>query len=83
MPRNSLSLTVRVGCKIYGIGFFDKFFKFRYKVSLSADGDILRFVVILDIDSEGALGQIANMALACCYFKIFTKEFFNCLNFCR
>ena len=52
MPRNCLSLAIRVGCEINGIGGFRAFFKFLYNIRFVFHIDILRFKIMLHVNAE-------------------------------
>ena len=63
MPRNRLSLTVRVSCEIYLICLFYFFTKLRQQFSFSTDGNILRLKIIVYINSKLTFRQIPDMSI--------------------
>ena len=61
MPRDRFSLSIRVSCQIDFrsiLGFFLQFFD---NISLPSDGDVLRFKVVIDVDSQLAFWQIPHV----------------------
>ena len=62
MPADGLSLTIRVGCEIDAIRLLRFLLQLREELALAADRDILRLIVMLDIDAEGALRHIDEMS---------------------
>ena len=62
MPRDSLSLTVRVGCEIY-FGCVLRFLLDLFdNITLAADIDVMSLEVIIDINAEGGFGQVTNVS---------------------
>ena len=52
MPGDRFSLAVRVRCQINTVCLLDLFAQAGEKFALSADRNILRFVIVLDINSQ-------------------------------
>jgi len=63
MPGDSLSLSVRVGCKENRSSTFGFLLKLLDKITLTADVDIMRLKSVFNINTESALGEIANVTL--------------------
>ena len=63
MPRDSLTLTVRVGREEYSGGGLCLLFQLLYDIALAADIYIMRLEAVIYIYSEGALRQGAYMTL--------------------
>ena len=78
MPRNRLSLTVRVSCEIYLICLFYFFTKLRQQFSFSTDGNILRLKIIVYINSKLTFRQIPDMSIGRNDFVWTSQKFFNC-----
>src|SRR5699024_2742088 len=55
----------------------------RKDISLSADRDIFRFIIMLDVNAELTLGKVPYMSLGCRNCIIAPKKFFDCLHLCR
>ena len=62
MPADGLALAVRVRCKEHLVALFGKAFQLANNLFLALDVDIFRLVVLLHVDAELALRQIADMA---------------------
>ena len=52
MPCDSFSFTVRVRCKVYSVGVLNFLFEFLYKVTFSSYIYIVRFKIIIYVNSE-------------------------------
>ena len=63
MPGNGFSLAVRVGCEINTVRLLHLLAERSQQLAFSADGDVFRLIVMLDIDTHLALREIANMSL--------------------
>ena len=61
MPRDSLTLAVRVGCRVDLRRVARILFYLIDYVRLAAYVDIVRLKVIINVDAEGAFRQIADM----------------------
>ena len=61
MPRDGFSLSIRVGCQIDFRSILGFFFQFFDDISLPADGDVLRFKVVINVDSQLAFRQIPHV----------------------
>ncbi|CJG27212.1 Uncharacterised protein [Streptococcus pneumoniae] len=61
MPRNRFSFTVRVTREKNFISFFSFFFQVIDKRAFSSDIDILRFIIIFNIDGHTGFLQITDM----------------------
>ena len=83
MPGNRISLPVRVGCEIDFFCFFDLFAEVRQDVTLAADRDILRFVIMLHINAELALGKVTHMPVTGCYLIVRPQELLDRFDFGR
>ena len=67
MPAYRFSLSVRVGCEVNFIGFFDLFFKpFDYGFFIRRN-NVIGFVIFRDVDAEPFFGQIPHMPAARVY----------------
>ena len=83
MPAYSFTLTVRVGCEINFVSFLDLTPQFSKNITLSSDGNILGFIVMLDINSHGTSGKITNMSVTGCYFIAAAQKLLDSLNLGR
>ena len=83
MPGNRFPLTVRVRCQIYFFRFFNLLAKIRQDIPLAADGNIFRFIIMLNINSQLALRQIPYVTVACGHLIIRAKELLDCFYLCR
>ena len=63
MPRDRLSLAVRVRREIYLVRLFAGTAQCGKDIPLSSYRNILRFIIMLDIDTQAALWQIPYMAV--------------------
>ena len=63
MPGDCLSLAVGVGSQIHFIRFFRLFSELGEDISFSSYGDIFGLVVMFDIYTELAFGQVADVSL--------------------
>ena len=63
MPRDSLSLTVRVGREEYLCCIFGVFLDVLNEIAFSANVNIMSFEIIIYVNTEGAFGEIANVSL--------------------
>ena len=64
MPRDGLALAVRVGCEIDGVALLRGLLQLADQGLLAADGLIIGLEIVLDVDAQLALGQVAQMAHA-------------------
>ena len=64
MPRYCFSLAVRVGCKVDGFCVFAELLELVNDLLVILHRDILRLKIVFYINSEGALGQIAQVSHA-------------------
>ena len=78
VPRNGLSLAVRVGREIDGSGRFGALFQVGDHVGAILHGQILRREVAVDIDTHRALGQVAQMAHRGHDLIVAAQIFFDC-----
>ena len=81
MPGNGFSFAVRVRREIdfvCGLGFLFQLFDER---SLAADVDVFCFEVIVDVDAEGALWQIADVTDGCHNFIARAQIAFDSIGF--
>ena len=83
MPRDGFALAVRVRCKIHGVAALGGLFELADELLFSADGLIDRLEVVLDIDAQLALGQVAQMAHAGLDLVVFAEIFSNGFRLCR
>ena len=61
MPRDSLSLAIRVGCEVHGIRVLSALFKLLDDIRLVLHIDILRLKIIVHINAELRLRQVDDM----------------------
>ena len=61
MPGNRLPLAVRVGCQINTAGSLCLLADVADQIASAADVDIMRFKIVFNIHSQGALGQVAHV----------------------
>ena len=78
VPRNGLSLAVRVGREIDGSGRFGALFQVGDHVGAILHGQILRREVAVDIDAHRALGQVAQMPHRGHDLIVAAQIFFDC-----
>ena len=78
VPRNGLSLAVRVGREIDGSGRFGALFQVGDHVGAILHGQILRREVAVNIDAHRALGQVAQMAHRGHDLIVAAQIFFDC-----
>ena len=83
VPRNSLSLSIRVGRKIYYVRCLCIFLKLFYKSSLILLVLILRLKVVVNVNSELRLRQVTDMTYRCYYGIILSEIFLNCFRLRR
>ena len=62
MPGDGFALPVRVRCQIHGVGLGRRFFQLGNNIFFPFDGNIFRFKLRLQVHTQGALGQIPQMA---------------------
>ena len=65
MPGNGLALPVRVGCQVDTGRLLGFLLEFLDDVALPADGNIVRFEIISDINAKFTLGKIPDMPHRC------------------
>ena len=70
MPGNRLTLTVGVRCEIYFFRFFHFLTQIGKDISFTAYGNVFRFVIVFNINSHTALGQVPDMSVAGRHFVI-------------
>ena len=63
MPGNGLPLAVRVGCEINAVRLLHFLAERCQQLTLSADGDIFRLIIMLDVNAHLALRKVADMPL--------------------
>ena len=83
MPGDGLSLAIRVRCEIDVVCFLDLLAESGQHISLSPDGDVLRFVIILRIKAQLAFGKIPHMSAGGVHGIVGSQEFFYCFHLCR
>ena len=83
MPADGLPLTIRVGCEIDAIRLLRFFLQLREELTLAADRDVLRLIVMLDIDAEGALRHIDEMSHGGIDRILLAEKFFDRFHLCR
>ena len=83
MPRNRLSLTVGVGREQDAVTVCGGGFKRFYKILLVRHIDILRFKILIYINTELGFRQIAYMTHRGHYLVSAAEIFFYTLNLCR
>ena len=83
MPADCLSLAVRVRCEINAVRLFHFLAELREDLSLAADGDVFRLIVVIHVDPQLGLRKIPHMALACVHGIIAAEELFDGLYLCR
>ena len=83
VPRNSLSLSIRVGRKIYYVSCLCVFLKLFYKSRLIFLVLILRLKVVVNVNSELRLRQVTDMTYRCYYGIILSEIFLNCFRLRR
>ena len=62
MPGNRLALAIRVTCEIDFIRILGIFFERLDEVALATDVDVFRLELVIYVDAELALRQIAQMS---------------------
>ena len=80
VPGNCFSLAVRVRCQIDLVGLLHALSEIRQKISLSADCDVLRFKIILNIDSHLTSRKITDMSLTCRDIILLSKKLLDGLH---
>ena len=65
MPRDSLSLTVRVGCEIYFGCVLCFLLDLLDYIAFAADVDIMSLEIIVNINAEGGFGQVTDVSYRC------------------
>ena len=83
VPRNSFSLSIRVGRKIYYVRCLCVFLKLFYKSRLIFLVLILRLKVVVNVNSELRLRQVTDMTYRCYYGIILSEIFLNCFRLRR
>ena len=83
MPGDSLSLAVRVSRQVNLLGLLHFLAKLGQHISLSADGNILRLIVVFYVNAQLALRQISHMSVGGVHLVIGAQKFFYRLHFCR
>ena len=83
MPRNSLSFPVRVSREIHLICFFHFLAQICQYLSFPPYCNVLRLIIMLNVNAQLALGQIPDMPVGCGNHIITSQKFFNCLHLCR
>ena len=78
VPRNGLSLAVRVGREIDGSGRFGALFQVGDHVGAILHGQILRREVAVNIDAHRALGQVTQMTHRGHDLIVAAQVFFDC-----
>ena len=61
MPGDGLPLAVHIGGEVDGAGALGDALELRDDLALAADGLVLGLEVVLEVDPELALGQVADM----------------------
>ena len=75
MPRNRLTLTVRIGREIDDICRLRRFRDGSNVFAITLNNVVLHFKIIFSIDRAILRNKIANMAISRQHFKIATKIF--------
>ena len=83
MPRYSLALSVRVGCKIDGLCALAELFKSVYNILVILDRNVLRLKIVLYIDTKRALGEVTQVSHGGNDLIVVAQIFFNGLRLCR
>ena len=78
VPRDGFALAVRVRCKIHGVAALGGLFELADELLFSANGLIDGLEVVLDIDAQLALGQVAQMAHRGHDLIVAAQIFFDC-----
>ena len=83
VPRNCLSLTVRVSCQIHALNLFSGFSEIGNYGFLALQRHILGLKIVIDIYTHFAFGQVPQMAHAGLYLIIRAQIFSYGLRLCR
>ena len=83
MPADGFPFTVRVSCQIDFIGSLRLFFQFAQQIAFAADGNILGFEIVFNVNAHLAFGQIADMPHGSLNFIIASQKFSNGTCLCR
>ena len=81
VPRDSLPLAVLIGSEPYGLGLRGVLLQLGHQRLLVVGNLIDRFEIIVDIDTEVLLLQVADMPVARHHLEIGTEKFPDCLGF--
>ena len=80
MPADRFSLTVRVGSQIHFLSFLRKPLEFCQGIAFSSYSNILRLVIILDINAERTLREVSHMPFGSDYIitapQVFLDRFY-------
>ena len=83
VPRNCLSLSIRVGCEVNLVAFFCELFKFFYKLFFTFDDFVFWCKFFLYINAESGFRQISYMSHRRNYLVISAEVFFDCFSLSR
>ena len=75
MPADGFAFTVRVGRQQHTVGVFGLALQLFDELFLAFDADVLRRIVMLDVDAQLGGGQIADVAHAGRNFVVFAQIF--------
>ena len=83
MPRYCLSLAVRVGCEVNGLGTLAELFEVVYNILVILDRNVLRLKIVLYIDTKRALGEVTQVSHGRDDLIVVAQIFLNSLRLCR
>ena len=83
MPRNRLSLSVRVGRKVYFVALLGALFEFLDNILLTLHVDVLRRKIMLLVNAHFGLGEVADMTHRSNNLIPRPEIFLYCFRLCR